>query len=217
MRQRPDFSIEKGLHATGIARVAGVDEAGRGSLAGPVYAAAVVLRIDCIPEGLDDSKRLTASRREWFHEQICKTADVSVASVASREVDRLNVLEASMVAMKRAIEGLCGRPCQVLIDGNRLPQGLEVPAVALVKGDARSLSIAAASIVAKVERDRHMTELAREHPQFGWERNAGYGTREHREALLAHGPTSLHRMSFAPVIEARQLLESGARVLPGTR
>jgi len=183
----------------GWLRVAGVDEVGRGPLAGPVTAAAVRLDPRAIPAGLNDSKRLTPARREILNAIICAEADVSIVHVDVAEIDRINILHASMAAMERAVGGLSIPPDHILIDGNRVPDGLRGRAEAIVKGDARSLSIAAASIVAKVARDAVMADLARAFPGYGWARNAGYPTAEHRAALRTLGATPHHRRSFAPV------------------
>ena len=195
----PDFNHETRAFADGRRPVAGVDEVGRGPLAGPVIAAAVILDPARIPSGLADSKLLTARRREHLHDEIHASAlAISVAEASVEEIDRLNILHASMLAMRRAVEGL-PEVGFVLVDGNRLPPGLPCPAEAVVKGDARCLSIAAASIVAKVVRDRLMVDLAQQHPGYGWEANAGYPTKAHCEALLHLGVTPWHRRSFGPV------------------
>ena len=196
---KPDFSLESAAHRLGIPRVAGVDEVGRGPLAGPVTAAAVCLDPAQIPEGLADSKTLAPARREYLANLLWQVADVSVAHASVHEIDRLNILAASHLAMERAVAGLKSSPDHLLIDGNRLPKALTVSAEAVVKGDAKSLSIAAASIVAKVVRDRIMVGLAQQYPGYGWERNAGYPTKEHKEALQDLGVTPEHRRSFAPV------------------
>ena len=193
----PDFSFETAAATKGFVRIAGVDEVGRGPLAGPVTAAAVILDPGAVPEGLNDSKKLSAARREALAGQIRACARVAVAHASVEEIDRLNILAASQLAMRRAIDAL--DPDYLLIDGNRLPGGLTAPAEAVVKGDGRALSIAAASIVAKVERDRIMVDLAQQFPGYGWERNAGYPTKEHRAALVRLGVTPHHRRSFAPV------------------
>lgn len=198
----PDSRLEADLRRAGFKFVAGVDEAGRGALAGPVFAAAVVLDMDNVPDGLNDSKKLTPGTRERLDRSIRDSAAVSVAAASREEVDRLNVLHAAMLAMRRAVEGMCRTPDHLLIDGNRCPDGLRCPASCVVAGDAKSISIAAASIVAKVARDRHMLELDELHPEYGWSRNCGYGTRRHLDALGCLGPTPLHRRSFRPVQEA---------------
>ncbi len=196
-RPSPDMSFEAAARARGFAVVAGVDEVGRGPLAGPVTAAAVVLG-PVLPEGLNDSKVLSAARRRSLYAEIMAQARVSVAHASVEEIDHLNILRASQLAMERAVAGL-GAVDWVLVDGNLIPQGLQGRAEAIVQGDGRSLSIAAASIVAKVVRDGIMVDLAQQHPGYGWERNAGYPTREHRAALLNLGVTAWHRRSFKPI------------------
>jgi ribonuclease HII len=193
----PDFSFEAEAGARGALRILGVDEVGRGPLAGPVTACAVRLDPKRIPAGLRDSKVLTAGRREVLFAEIMAMAEVSVAHASVEEIDSLNILRASHLAMERAVAGLAAD--HVLIDGNLIPRGLTCPATAIVKGDARCLSIAAASIVAKVTRDRIMVDLAQHHPGYGWEANAGYPTKAHLEALLTLGVTPWHRRSFKPV------------------
>ncbi len=199
MRSSPDFAFEDMAFHRGLALVAGVDEAGRGPLAGPVTAAAVRLDPGRIPPGLNDSKVLTASRRRALSDAIMAVADVAIAHATVWEIDDLNILRASHLAMTRAIADLSVRPDHVLIDGNLIPRGLTLSAEAIVKGDARSLSIAAASIVAKVARDRIMVDLAQQYPAYGWDRNAGYPTPDHLAMLKCHGVTPHHRRSFAPV------------------
>jgi len=191
----PDFVFETELGC----RVAGVDEVGRGPLAGPVTAAAVVLDPACIPEGLNDSKKLSAKKRLDLYDQLLKCADVSIAHASVAEIDEINILRASHLAMERAISGLQCAPEHVLIDGNMIPRGLRLPATTLVKGDTRSLSISAASIVAKVCRDCVLVDLAQQHPGYGWETNMGYGSKRHMEALMNLGVTPHHRRSFKPV------------------
>ena len=193
----PHFDFERAAHARGLIRVAGIDEVGRGPLAGPVTAAAVILDPARIPKGLRDSKALTAVRREALAAEILATAEVAIATATVEEIDRLNILRASMLAMERAAAVLAAH--YHLIDGNRIPVALQGRADWIVKGDALCLSIAAASIVAKVSRDRFMVDLAQQHPGYGWERNAGYPTAEHLAALKKLGITPAHRRSFAPV------------------
>jgi ribonuclease HII len=195
----PDFSFEQDAMTRGAQVVAGVDEVGRGPLAGPVTAAAVILNPEDIPEGLNDSKKLSASRREALWEAIHDKAEVSIAHASVDEIDTLNILRASHLAMERAVAGLTRVPDEVLIDGNMIPRGLTLPAQAIIKGDARSLSISAASIVAKICRDRVMWDLAQHYPGYGWETNAGYPSKSHREALQNLGLTPHHRRSFKPV------------------
>ncbi|WP_375687772.1 ribonuclease HII [Pseudooceanicola sp. LIPI14-2-Ac024] len=195
----PDFLLETAAHERGALRVAGVDEVGRGPLAGPVTAAAVVLDPARIPAGLNDSKKLTEKRRVALNAEILAVAEVSIAHATVEEIDALNILRASHLAMCRALAGLATPPCHVLIDGNMIPRDLTLPAEAVVKGDARSVSIAAASIVAKVARDAIMRDLAQHFPGYGWETNAGYGSKSHMAALLNLGVTPHHRRSFAPI------------------
>ncbi|MEX0306142.1 MAG: ribonuclease HII [Ruegeria sp.] len=195
----PDFELEQALLAKGYARVAGVDEVGRGPLAGPVVAAAVVLNPNDIPTGLNDSKKLTAKRRDRLEGILHERADVAVAEASVAEIDEHNILRASHLAMERAVAALDPAPDFLLIDGNLIPRGLDIPSQAVVKGDARSVSIAAASIIAKNWRDRVMVDLAQQHPGYGWEANAGYPTKQHREALQNLGVTPHHRRSFKPV------------------
>ncbi|MCU0903582.1 MAG: ribonuclease HII [Tabrizicola sp.] len=193
----PDFSHESVARLRGLRRVVGVDEVGRGPLAGPVTACAVLLDPDRIPAGLRDSKLLTAARRADLCAEILAVAEVSVAHATVAEIDSLNILRASHLAMERAVAGLAAD--HALIDGNLIPRGMTCPATAIVKGDATCLSIAAASIVAKVTRDRIMVDLAQQHPGYGWEANAGYPTKAHLEALRNLGVTPWHRRSFKPV------------------
>ncbi len=195
----PDFSFETAALARGLSPVCGVDEVGRGPLAGPVTAAAVILDAACIPAGLGDSKALSSAKRERLFAEIMATAQVSVAHATVEEIDSLNILRASHLAMERAVAALPMPPTHALIDGNLIPAGLKGRAEAIVKGDAKSLSIAAASIIAKVTRDRIMVDLAQQHPGYGWEGNAGYPTKEHLAALLNLGVTPWHRRSFKPV------------------
>lgn len=197
-RTAPDFSFELAALSQGPGPVAGTDEVGRGPLAGPVTAAAVILTPDRIPEGLADSKTLSPARRERLYDLIMAHARVSVAHASVAEIDSLNILRASHLAMERAVAGL-GAVGHVLVDGNLIPAGLKGRATAIVKGDARSLSVAAASIIAKVTRDRIMVDLAQQHPGYGWDANAGYPTAAHLQALLNLGVTPVHRRSFKPV------------------
>lgn len=195
----PDDQHETEARARGATLIAGVDEAGRGPLAGPVVAAAVVLDPACIPPGLNDSKQLTAARRLVLFDALIGCAQVGIGQASVEEIDRLNILRASHLAMLRAVAALPGMPDHLLIDGNLVPQGAPCGATAIVRGDALCLSIAAASIIAKVTRDRIMVDLAQQYPGYGWDRNAGYPTAEHRAALLRLGVTAAHRRSFRPV------------------
>ncbi len=199
LMSKPDFSFETAARARGLRRIAGVDEVGRGPLAGPVVAAAVVLDPDNIPDGLNDSKKLTANRRAALYEQLMGCADVSIAESTVAEIDEHNILRASHIAMVRAVAGLKSVPDHVLIDGNMTPRDLTLSSETIVKGDACSLSIAAASIVAKLWRDEHMVALAQQYPQYGWEKNAGYPTAQHKLGLLEFGVSPHHRRSFKPI------------------
>jgi ribonuclease HII len=195
-RSRPEpLPLGWGTHGL----VAGVDEAGRGPLAGPVVAAAVILDELKPVRGLADSKVLSPARRERLFDEIrAKALCCSIALASVEEIDRLNILQATMLAMRRAVEGLRLPPRQVLVDGNRLPV-LPMPALAVVGGDARVQAISAASILAKVHRDRLCAELDLEHPQYGFASHKGYPTREHLQALRQHGACAAHRRSYAPV------------------
>lgn len=212
----PDCALEAALIATGRVGVCGVDEAGRGPWAGPVVAGAAMFDIARLPgfdiarlpaalrDGLDDSKKLSARRREKLFVAMEEAAaqgvlHFAVAEASVEEIDRLNILAATMLAMRRAVAALAPTPAHALIDGNRVPDGLPCPATAIIGGDGRSLSIAAASIAAKVSRDRLMAKLDLELPGYGFARNAGYGTAEHQAALARLGVTVAHRRSFAPI------------------
>ncbi|WP_058238463.1 ribonuclease HII [Shimia marina] len=195
----PDYSFEAAARALGATRIAGVDEVGRGPLAGPVTAAAVVLDPENIPEGLNDSKKLSAKRRDVLAKDIHRLAEVSIVHVSVAEIDEHNILRASHIAMERAVAGLSMAPDHLLIDGNMIPKGLTIQSQAVVKGDAKSLSIAAASIVAKTSRDALMMDLAQQFPGYGWETNAGYPSPKHKAALIELGVTPHHRRSFKPV------------------
>ena len=195
----PDYSFETDLAALGHLRICGVDEVGRGPLAGPVTAAAVVLDAACIPEGLNDSKKLSGKRRTALLEELMVCAEVSVAHATVEEIDEINILRASHLAMVRAIAALPTPPDHCLIDGNLIPRGLTIPATAVIKGDARSVSISAASIAAKIARDAIMRDLAQQYAGYGWETNAGYPSKSHISALQSLGVTPHHRKSFGPV------------------
>lgn len=197
----PDYGFENKWQDITGGCVAGVDEAGRGPWAGPVSAAAVILDPDNIPDGLNDSKKLSETRREKLYDEIMDTSCVSVALAQPHHIDKLNILGATLWSMKMAVTGLVKIPDAVLIDGNQRPD-LACPIETLVKGDAKSLSIAAASIIAKVTRDRIMRDLDNQFPDYGWARNKGYGTMEHAHALAKFGVTPHHRKSFAPVRRA---------------
>tara|TARA_R110002096_G_scaffold46032_6_gene123057 strand:+ start:30827 stop:31447 length:621 start_codon:yes stop_codon:yes gene_type:complete len=193
-----NFEIEQALINQGTQIIAGVDEVGRGPWAGPVTACAVILDPNNIPHGLDDSKKLTAGRREALYDLIIDNAHVSLIHVEVDEIDRINILQATFRAMERAVAAL-PMPDHILIDGNKIPPNLTAPASAIIKGDGKSVSIAAASIIAKVTRDRLMLDLSKLHPGYGWETNAGYGTKMHQLGLLNHGVTPHHRRSFKPI------------------
>ena len=199
IRTNPDFSFEDAAIARGLSLVAGVDEAGRGPLAGPVVAAAVILDPKNILPGLNDSKQLSAKRREQLYVILMDTADVAIGTASVAEIEQLNILRASHLAMQRAVAGLAKTPHHVLIDGQMLPRGFNLSAQAIIRGDARSLSIAAASIVAKTWRDRLMVDLAQQYPGYGWDHNAGYPTKGHKNALQNLGVTPHHRRLFKPV------------------
>ena len=199
MSNLPTFEFEEDLQAQGYLNIAGVDEVGRGPLAGPVFAAAVILDPRHIPNGLNDSKKLSAAKREILLKAIMEHAEVSIASASEREIETINILQASHLAMVRAVHNLKKRPDHVLVDGNLIPRNLEIPATALIKGDARSVSIAAASIVAKISRDFVMCDLGQQFPGYGWEKNAGYPTAQHLKALQDLGVTPHHRRTFKPV------------------
>lgn len=197
----PDDSLERARGAPG-SRIAGVDEAGRGPIAGPVVTAAVVLDWARVPAGLNDSKKLTAARREALFEAILADHGVAIALSSVERIDGTDIRAATLDAMRRAVKGLAVPPDHVLIDGIDVPPGLPCPGTAVVEGDARSLTIAAASIVAKVLRDRLMEKAGAEHPGYGLEKHKGYGTVDHMAALARLGATALHRRSFAPVARA---------------
>ena len=203
MRSRKSLAAEQlPLCWEGPGLMAGVDEAGRGPLAGPVVAAAVILDDQAPVVGLADSKQLTALKRERLYDEIrAKALCCCIAVASAEEIDRLNILQATLLAMRRAVEGLRLKPARVLVDGNRLPV-LKVPAEAIVKGDARVPAISAASILAKVHRDRLCEALHAAHPQYGFATHKGYPTPEHLAAFRQHGPCPDHRRSFAPVREA---------------
>ncbi len=194
-RGGPDFSFE----AAAAGPVCGIDEVGRGPWAGPVVAAAVILDPLAIPEGLDDSKRLSAARREALHDRLLARASVGIGMASVEEIDAINILQASFLAMRRAVAALSPAPMFALVDGNRVPAGLPCEGRAVIGGDARVLSIAAASIVAKVTRDRIMVALSQQFPGYGWETNVGYGTAGHVSGLERLGVTQHHRRSFRPI------------------
>ena len=198
----PDLSLEIALQANGYLRIAGIDEAGRGPLAGPVAAAAVILPKNFTCPGLDDSKKISPKMRDRLYERLTNDPEIywAVATAEREEIDRVNILRATHLAMRRAAEALVPIPAYCLIDG--LPVNpFPLPHDAIVQGDGKSLSIAAASIIAKVTRDRIMREIDREFPQFGFAKHQGYGTKAHLEALRIHGPCRHHRLTFQPVAQ----------------
>ncbi|MGY6695388.1 MAG: ribonuclease HII [Roseinatronobacter sp.] len=199
MKAALDYQVEMHLAQAGAVRIVGVDEVGRGPLAGPVTAAAVWLAPGHLPAGLQDSKRLSAGVRQRLLAELSAHADIGIGHASPAEIDTLNISQATFLAMHRAIAALDVPPDHILVDGNRLPADLPCRAQAVVKGDARIMSIAAASIVAKVTRDRIMADLARSYPGYGWEENAGYPTRRHKNAIADLGLTPEHRRSFAPI------------------
>lgn len=207
----PDFKLEQHGLSKGYRCIAGIDEAGRGPWAGAVVAAAVVLdpknMPDVLIEGLDDSKKLSAPKREMLFDVINAHAAVGVGEASVQEIDDINILQATFLAMGRALANLPDAPDFALVDGNKVPP-LPCAAEAIVKGDGRSFSIAAASIIAKVTRDRMMTELSLKHPGYGWEKNMGYGTKLHKKGLEQLGVTEHHRKSYKPIIKILSLEES---------
>ena len=198
------YELEKQLHREGYALVCGVDEAGRGPLAGPVCAAAVILPEDCDLPGLNDSKKLTEKKREALYDQILEKAlAYGIAFSTVEEIEEINILSAALLAMNRAISQLPQKPDLALIDGNTT-RDIAVPARAVVGGDGKCACIAAASVLAKVTRDRLMLDMAKEYPQYGFEKHKGYGTKVHYAALEEYGPSPIHRMSFLKKFYAKR-------------
>jgi ribonuclease HII len=208
----PSFELEAELMGRYGAPVAGIDEAGRGPWAGPVVVAAVILNPGRIPEGINDSKQLTPQEREERYAEIVATSIVSVAIGPVKQIDRINILQASLWGMRKAYRGLRVPVGAAIIDGNIVPKRFPCKARAVVSGDALSLSVAAASIIAKVTRDRMMVKLSRRYRRYAWDSNKGYGTREHAEAIKRHGVCTHHRRSFSPIERALRLLEIGAEL-----
>jgi ribonuclease HII len=197
---KPHFRREKALASKGLWPIAGIDEAGRGPLAGPVAAAAVVLDPRNLPKGLNDSKVLSAEVREVLFDDIMRRAiAVTVAFSSAAEIDRINIRQATLTAMRRALASLSISPVYVLVDGNDLPVNLTCAGETIIGGDGSSLSVAAASIIAKVSRDRMMRRLCQHHPQYGFSQHFGYATKAHREAIAHHGPSPFHRLTFSPL------------------
>lgn len=199
-----DYSIENEYREKGFNIICGVDEAGRGPLAGPVYAAAVILPSDCVIEGLNDSKKLTEKKREALFDEIKEKAlAYGIASADEKEIDEINILNATFLAMKRAIDSLSVRPDLALIDGNQKPH-TNIEEVTVIKGDAKSMSIAAASVLAKVSRDRFMLEMAEKYPQYEFAKHKGYGTKLHYEKIAQYGVCDIHRRTFLKKILGEQ-------------
>lgn len=193
----PDFSLEKEAYEKGFVSVCGVDEAGRGPLAGPVCAAAVILPVDIEIVGLNDSKKLSEKKREQLYDVIIeKAVSYGICYGSLEEIEKFNILEATYLAMNRAINQLKVTADYALIDGNRVPRGISVPCKTVVKGDSKSCSVAAASILAKVTRDRLLLEYDKEYPQYGFASHKGYGTKAHYEAISKYGVCPVHRISF---------------------
>lgn len=199
-----DYSIENEYREKGFNIICGVDEAGRGPLAGPVYAAAVILPSDCVIEGLNDSKKLTEKKREALFDEIKEKAlAYGIASADEKEIDEINILNATFLAMKRAIDSLSVKPDLALIDGNQKPH-TDIEEVTVIRGDAKSMSIAAASVLAKVSRDRFMLEMAEKYPQYEFARHKGYGTKLHYEKIAQYGVCDIHRRTFLKKILGEQ-------------
>lgn len=193
----PDYEYENAAKSVGFKLVCGVDEAGRGPLAGPVCAAAVILPEDAVVEGLNDSKKLSEKKREALYDVIKEKAIAfCVAYGTLEEIETLNILQATFLAMNRAIDGLAVKPDFALIDGNRVPKDIKIPCETVVKGDGKSMSVAAASVLAKVTRDRLMLEYDKKYPEYDFKKHKGYGTKEHTELIKKYGPCEIHRMSF---------------------
>ena len=194
----PDFSIEDKKRQLDFSNIAGVDEAGRGPWAGPVYSAIVILNRNCIPEGINDSKKISEKKRIKLYKEILINHKYGIGSASPDEIDQLNILEATFLSMRRALENLIIKPDYILVDGNLSPN-FNIPHESIIKGDSVSMSIAAASIIAKVERDKFMVNIDNEYPEYKWKKNKGYGTKDHQNALNAHGVTKHHRKSFSPI------------------
>ncbi len=196
---KPDYSIEASLCGNGAKAIAGIDEVGRGPLAGPVVAAAVIIDPSNIPNGLNDSKKISEKRREALFSEICLTSHVAWASIPAEEIDRINIRQAALMAMTLSAQRLAITPDVVIVDGRDVPPALTSIGSAYVKGDARSVSIAAASIVAKVIRDRMMIRADLTYPQYSFAEHKGYGSKKHRDAIHQYGACPLHRRSFSPI------------------
>ena len=204
LRQGKMKETERRLEKEGYKFIAGVDEAGRGPLAGPVYAAAVILPPDIRLDGINDSKKLSPKKREELFDEITKKAVCyAIFSVDEKKIDEINILNATHMAMNGAVNSLSKKPDYVIIDGNSI-KGMDIPHETIVKGDAKSISIASASILAKVARDRYITKMAEVYPKYGFEKHKGYGTKEHTDAILKYGVSPIHRKTFL-----KKLLEGG--------
>ena len=205
LRQDGLWAIEKEKYSQGHTYVAGIDEAGRGPLAGPVFAACVILPKGCIINGINDSKKLSPKKRDELFDIICEKAlCYNISSVDEKIIDEINILNATYLAMNKAVEGMKIQPDFVLIDGNSI-KNMTIPHHTVVKGDSKSISIAAASILAKVSRDRYITKLAETYPQYGFENHKGYGTAQHNEAILKYGPSPIHRQTFLKKLLRREM------------
>ncbi len=201
----PSYEFENNARQQGFKLICGVDEAGRGPLAGPVCAAAVVLPPDAVIDGLDDSKKLSEKKREKLYDIITAKAEAySVAMASVEEIEEYNILNATFLAMNRAINGLSPKPDFALVDGNMEPKGIAVKCETIVKGDSKSMSVAAASILAKVTRDRLLYEYDEKYPLYGFAEHKGYGTKKHRDAIMKYGPCEVHRLSFLKKIYEKQ-------------
>ena len=204
-RQEGLWTIEKEKYSQGYTYVAGIDEAGRGPLAGPVFAACVILPKGCIISGINDSKKLSPKKRDELFDIICEKAlCYNISSVDEKTIDEINILNATYLAMNRAVEGMKIQSDFVLIDGNSI-KDMTIPHQTVVKGDSKSINIAAASILAKVSRDRYITKLAEIYPQYGFESHKGYGTAQHNEAILKYGPTPIHRKTFLKKLLGKEM------------
>ena len=202
----PDFSVEDKKRQLDFNNIAGVDEAGRGPWAGPVYSAIVILNRNCIPDGINDSKKISEKKRIELYEEILINHKYGIGCASPDEIDQLNILEATFLSMRRALENLIIKPDYILVDGNLSPN-FNIPHESVIKGDSISMSIAAASIIAKVERDKYMLNIDNDHPEYKWKKNKGYGTKDHQNALNAYGVTKHQRKSFSPI---RKILSPSA-------
>tara|TARA_B100001079_G_scaffold258463_1_gene256716 strand:- start:254 stop:868 length:615 start_codon:yes stop_codon:yes gene_type:complete len=203
----PDLSIENKKRQLNFNTIAGVDEAGRGPWAGPVYSAIVILNKDHIPGGINDSKKISEKKRMELYEEILLNHECGIGFASPEEIDQLNILEATFLSMKRALKNISIKPDYILVDGNLSPK-FKIPHETIIKGDNISMSIAAASIVAKVERDKFMLNIDKEYPEYKWKKNKGYGTKDHQNALNANGASKYHRKSFSPI---RKILSLSAK------